>query len=84
MLAEKPRALYEGSQLDYEVQTPEPIYTAEEVGQLTGRLVMIALAPNLLPAGTAMPEGELSTLEAALVTVNAADTEQARKNAKYN
>jgi hypothetical protein len=73
MLAERPRTRYEGAQLDNEIQTSEPLYTIEEIGQLAGKFAMILLVGNTMPTGTPIPEGELATLEATLATVQTAE-----------
>jgi hypothetical protein len=72
MVGERLSITYESPQLDYEIQTSEPVITAEQVAPIAGELALILLVgPNM--AAPAMPQGELLALEAAVVTVKTAD-----------
>jgi hypothetical protein len=79
-------AIFENSdQLDYPIQTPEPLInlTDEEIARLAGRFVMIAMASEFMPGGV-IPVEELATLKAAMGTIEAGDAAKFRENAQNN
>jgi hypothetical protein len=55
--------------------------TTEDAGRIAGRLAMIGIAYN---TAVVMPGAELATLEAVLVSIDAAEAAKYRENAQNN
>jgi hypothetical protein len=81
MRAEMPAVTYEGTMLDNEIQTLEPLNT-EAFGRFAGKIATIlVLAPH---AAYVMPEGEIMTLEAAIAAVDTAEAVKFKEDAANN